>query len=93
MAQTSIGVKVAANGRMVLPVAIRRELGLVGDSKLILKVDDGKVTLHSISDGVRRAQELYRKYATKPSTVDDFLAERRAEAARENGDNEAKFPN
>ncbi len=82
MAQMSEGVRSAANGRMVLPVAIRRALGIEGDTKIVVTVEDGVAKIESLSAGVRRAQELYRLHAKKPSTVDDFLAERSAEAAR-----------
>jgi hypothetical protein len=42
------------------------------------------VKLTSLDQSIKRAQDLYRKYAMSDFTVDDFIAERRAEAAREN---------
>ena len=84
MNDMSVGVKIAANGRMVLPVAVRRALGIEGEGKVFVHVEDGKVTLDTIEARVRWIQEQYRKHATSHSTVDDFLRERQEEAAREN---------
>ena len=78
MNDMSVGVRVAANGRMVLPVAVRRAMGLTGDTKVVLKVKDGKVTLSSLAENVRWAQEMYRKHAKSGRTVDDFLRDRHA---------------
>jgi len=41
------------------------------------------VKLTSMRQSIRRAQDLYRQHATNDLPVDDFIAERRAEAARE----------
>ena len=83
MNDMSVGVKIAANGRMVLPVAVRRALGLKGEGKVFVRVHDGSVTLDTIEDRVRWIQEQYRKHATSHSTVDDFLRERKEEAQRD----------
>lgn len=82
MTQLSEGVRIAANGRMVLPVGIRRALGIEGETKVVVTVEDGVAKIESLSARVRRAQELYRLHAKNPSTVDDFLAERKAEDVR-----------
>jgi len=44
------------------------------------------VKLTSMRQSIKRAQDLYRQHATNDLPVDDFLAERRAEAAREDRD-------
>lgn len=77
------GVKVAHNGRLVLPKVVREALGMPDGGTVVFSVEDGEVKLTSLDKSIRRAQDLYRKYATKDFTVDDFIAERRAEAARE----------
>ena len=82
MNDMSMGIRVAANGRMVLPVAVRRAMGLTGDTKVIVDVKDGWVTLSSITENVRRAQEMYRTHATRGRTVDDFLRDRQASEGR-----------
>ena len=79
-------LRVGANGRMVLPKAVRDAMGLTGESKVSLSIEGEVVQLVPIGHRVRRARELYRQVAAEPRTTDEFLAERRAEAAREDGE-------
>lgn len=81
MATKSIDVKVAGNGRMILPLSIRKAIGLNGEGKVILTLEDDQVRLSPIGHGVSRAQALYRDHASRARTTDDFLSDRRAEAA------------
>ena len=81
MASQSIHINVAGNGRMVLPASVRKAMGLQGDTKIILTVEDDQVRLYPISHGVSRAQALYRAHANQARTTDDFLEDRKAEAA------------
>lgn len=78
-------VIVSPSGRMSIPTDVRKRLGLDKGGKLMLDVDDFGVTLTTGAQRVRRAQALYKKMVEgKPdSTVDDFLADKRADAARE----------
>lgn len=75
-----VDVRVAANGRMVLPRSVRKVLGLHGDGKVIVHVGEDGVRLTSVEQAVDRARDLYRRHATVPRTTDDFLADRKAEA-------------
>ena len=79
----AIDIKVAQNGRMVLPRSVRDALGMADGGTLVLSVEGDEVKLTSIRQSIKRAQDLYRQFATNDSSVDDFIAERRAEAARE----------
>jgi len=81
LATQSIDVKVASNGRMILPASVRKAMGLHGDGKVILTVEDDQVRLSPIGHGVSRAQALYREHAKQARTIDDFLTDRKAEAA------------
>lgn len=80
MATHSIDIKVASNGRMVLPASVRKAMGLHGDAKVILTIEDDQVRLSPIGHGVSRAQALYREHAKQARTVEDFLSDRKAEA-------------
>lgn len=80
MASQSIDVKVASNGRMILPASVRKAMGLHGDGKVILTIEDDQVRLSPIGHGVSRAQALYREHAKQARTTDDFLSDRKAEA-------------
>jgi AbrB family looped-hinge helix DNA binding protein len=86
MAMQSIDVKVASNGRMVLPASVRKAMGLHGDVKIILTVEDDQVRLSPIGHGVCRAQALYLEHAKETRTVDDFLSDRKAEVVAETGE-------
>ena len=81
----SIDVKVASNGRMILPASVRRAMGLQGDGRVILTVEDDQVRLSPIGHGVSRAQALYREHAKQARTIDDFLTDRKAEAVVDAG--------
>lgn len=86
MASRSIDVKVAGNGRMILPASVRKAMGLHGDAKVILTIEDDQVRLTPIGHGVSRAKALYREHAKHLRTTDDFLSDRKAEAAADLGD-------
>lgn len=55
-------------------------MGLHGDTKVILTIEDDQVRLTPIGHCVSRAQALYREHAKQSRTTDEFLEERRAEA-------------
>lgn len=80
---TAINLNIAANGRMVLPKAVRDVMGLHGASKLTVIMDEAGVRLESPQQRLERARELYRKSIKTPRTMEDFLRDRRAEAKRE----------
>jgi antitoxin component of MazEF toxin-antitoxin module len=82
MAQT-IDIRVAGNSRMILPQVVRKAMGLCGDTKVILTLEDDVVRLSPVGHGVSRAQALYRQHAKASRTTDDFLADRRDEADQE----------
>lgn len=86
MAAQSIDIKVATNGRMILPASVRKAMGLHGETKVILTIEDDQVRLSPIGHGVSRAQALYRQHAKQNRTTDDFLDDRKAEAAADLGE-------
>jgi AbrB family looped-hinge helix DNA binding protein len=78
-----IGVRVASNGRLVLPKAIRSALGLKDAGTIVMSVDDGEVRITSTLQRVKKAQAYYRANVVDDFSTDDFLAERRKEALEE----------
>jgi AbrB family looped-hinge helix DNA binding protein len=76
----TLQVNITPNGRMSLPIGIRRRLGLeAGGTVLIEETDDG-VVLRTVGQAVARAQAIAGKYADHPdASVDAFLARRRDE--------------
>lgn len=71
---------------MVLPASVRKAMGLHGDTKVILTIEDDQVRLSPIAHGVSRAQALYREHAKEARTTDDFLSDRKAEAVVDFGE-------
>jgi AbrB family looped-hinge helix DNA binding protein len=71
-------------GRVVIPAAIRKEMGLEGTVDLIFRYEDGTLTVETIEDAVAYVQSVVAQYIVSDgSLVDDLLADRRAEAAAE----------
>lgn len=72
----------AANGRLVIPAAMRTALGLGEGARIVARVVDGAIVLEPIEAAVRRAQGMVAPYVQDgASVVDELLAERRQEAA------------
>lgn len=71
-------------GRVLVPLKVRRELGLTENTDLILRVEDGELRIHTREEALRRGRERLRRLKLpNESVVDGFLKERRAEARRE----------
>lgn len=72
-------VKVAPNGRLILPAHVRQRMGLEEGGDLILDETEEGVVLRTPEQAVRRAQAISRRFLAGKAgaSVDDFLAERR----------------
>ena len=79
--------KVIAGGKIVIPAELRRELGIVdGDSLVVEREPGGGIVIKTYQQVVREVQARFRellKPGVTGSIVDELLAERRAEAERE----------
>ncbi len=71
-------------GRVVIPAALRRELGLRPGDRLLARVEDGQIVLETREAIMARIKARFAA-AVPPgvSLVDELIAERRAEARRE----------
>ena len=79
-AQVTIGDR----GRLVLPSSIRSALGLQpGTRMLVTAEDDGSLTLRPYRAVAETSRGMFSGLAKGGSLVDDLLAERRAQAHRE----------
>jgi AbrB family looped-hinge helix DNA binding protein len=77
-------VRLGPDGRVVIPVAFREALNLREGDVVIASVDEGEVRLSTMDAVARRVQAMVRKFIPEGvSLVDELIAERRAEAARE----------
>ncbi|WP_312029999.1 AbrB/MazE/SpoVT family DNA-binding domain-containing protein [Actinomycetospora sp. TBRC 11914] len=70
-------------GRVTIPAQLRREAGIeVGDT-VVVHVEDGRVVVETRAQLAARTRRDVARAAGGGSAVDELLAERRAEAARE----------
>ena len=83
---SELTVTVAENGRVVLPLALRRRLNVTRGGTVVIREEDGRLLLESVDDAIGRAQALVRRFAPEAQgVVDELLSERRLEAEREEG--------
>ena len=76
--------RVNENGRVVIPSAFRKALGIEIGDEVVLRVEDDELRITTQQSRIQRAQQRARQYV-KPGTslVDELLAERRKAARRE----------
>jgi AbrB family looped-hinge helix DNA binding protein len=81
---TTSRLRLGENGRISLPAAYRRELGLRPGDELILQLEEGGIRVTSPKLAIERARRILDRYIkTDDSLVDSLIADRRSEAARE----------
>jgi AbrB family looped-hinge helix DNA binding protein len=77
-------VPLQENGRMILPADLRQALRISKGDRIVLRAEGDRVELTTARHERRRAQEIFRRYVPAGTQiVDEFIAERRAEARRE----------
>jgi AbrB family looped-hinge helix DNA binding protein len=76
--------RINENGRILIPAAVRDEMGLKPGDSVVWTLEDGVLRLESYRATIRKIQDEMKKYK-KPgvSETDEFLEERREEARRE----------
>lgn len=79
-----VRLKVNENGRVVIPAAYRKQLGINPGDEVILRLEDDELRITTIQARIKRAQRHVRKYVgAGVSLVDELIAERREAAKRE----------
>jgi AbrB family looped-hinge helix DNA binding protein len=82
--RSSAKTTLSANGRIVIPAAIREELGFAPGDMLLMEVHDGVLLVESFDARLARTQdELIQLAGPERMVSDELIAERRAEAWRE----------
>lgn len=80
----AVVTKVSELGKMNIPVQIRRQTGLERGGPVLMTVVAGEIRLRPVRSVLTSLQsDADSVFAGSGETVDDFLAERRAEAARD----------
>jgi AbrB family looped-hinge helix DNA binding protein len=77
-------VTLSPNGRIVIPAAIREQMGFAAGDTLLMEVEDGVLRVESFDARLKRIQdELVQLVGPERLLSDELIAERRAEAWRE----------
>ena len=79
----TISTRVAAGGRIVIPVSYRKALGIKPGDDIVLQLEEGAIRLYSRAQALRRLQERVARAVPKGvSLVNELIRDRRAEARR-----------
>jgi len=70
-------------GRLVIPARLRRALGLQPGDRLVARQDGDRIILERREAVERRVKARVANIPQDASLVDELLADRRAEAAKE----------
>jgi AbrB family looped-hinge helix DNA binding protein len=77
-------VELGAGGRLVIPAKMRAALGMKIGDRLNVRLEGNELRIYTYKEGLRRVQEMVQKHMPGSGhEVDDFLAWKREEAARE----------
>ncbi|MGD0294455.1 MAG: AbrB/MazE/SpoVT family DNA-binding domain-containing protein [Terracidiphilus sp.] len=77
-------VVLGESGRIVLPAAIRREFGLEAGERLTVISDGGEIRILSRKMALESIRaDIIKQRGSLKGLLDEFLAERHEEAARE----------
>jgi AbrB family looped-hinge helix DNA binding protein len=72
------------NGRVVIPAAYRKAMGLKGGEVLLFSMDENGLHIQSQRQALLRSQAIVASFVDPDcSLVDELIADRRAEAVRE----------
>jgi bifunctional DNA-binding transcriptional regulator/antitoxin component of YhaV-PrlF toxin-antitoxin module len=70
-------VTVSATGRLSLPLALRRMVGLERGGRVVVEVKNGTIRLRTIDEVMAQARKRTRELLGDDASVDDFLKFRR----------------
>jgi antitoxin PrlF len=75
--------KINDNGRIVIPVEIRRAMGLSAGDSVVLTFEDGVLRVESQQARIRQVQESLRKMIPARRRLSQELIEERSEEVRQ----------
>ncbi len=80
----TISVRVEKSGRVLIPAAVRRQLGLKeGESDLLLNIDESPIGVTTRAQALARLQEAAARYGTPDALwSEELIGERREEGRK-----------
>lgn len=79
-----VRTKVTQGGRIVIPVDMRRRLGIEIGGDVSITLDGESIRILTQKESIKRAQALVKKFVPKGvSLVDELIGDRRREAVNE----------
>jgi AbrB family looped-hinge helix DNA binding protein len=80
-------IRMGGQGRIVVPAAMRAELGFEEGDRLIARVEGGELRIATFRANLERIRQLVREHIpTDRDLVAELVAERRRESAREDAE-------
>ena len=80
----AVRTKMGPSGRLVIPAAQRRALGIQAGDEVLIKLEDHELRITTLKQRIAHAQALARKYnKTGESMSESLIRDRRAEAKKE----------
>jgi AbrB family looped-hinge helix DNA binding protein len=76
-------MRVNENGRVVIPAAFRKRLGIGIGDEVELRVENDELRISTLRRNIERAQRLIRKHVKPGVSLVDELIEERRQAARD----------
>lgn len=76
-------IRLQEGGRLVIPAPYRKALNMKPGEDIVIRLEDNELRLYPAAQALARAQKFFRKYVHRKGIVDEFIAERRKEAADE----------
>jgi AbrB family looped-hinge helix DNA binding protein len=82
-AMTATRGRVVEGGRIIVPAAFRKALGLEKGDTVLMEMRGDTLVVRPAKMALRRIQERLRPYRGEGYVVDELIVERRAEAAHD----------
>jgi bifunctional DNA-binding transcriptional regulator/antitoxin component of YhaV-PrlF toxin-antitoxin module len=76
-------VRFGPDGRVLVPVELRRALGVTPGEQLVARVHDRQLVIERREDALRRVQGRFAHVPADVSLADELIEDRRREAAPE----------
>lgn len=86
MANTTIQVRLGPQGRLVVPVELRRELGLEEGTEMAIRSDGRRLILEPRAEVLRRLRSRFAQVPLGVSLGDELAADRQEEVRRESAE-------